>query len=150
MSSDSNALGASMGAFRAAFSAVAGSEISADPKVARALDAGAAAFSATWSALTSSPSRNGETGEDRLPEIIARYREGSWKRDVLEIIGKLLEGDDREDAIFYFAEFQKFEKQLEKRHPEHNAIASGVAVTLQSLLNDKVIKRIARGVYRLA
>jgi hypothetical protein len=119
----------------------------------KAMNAGFEAFRATFRAVyfdsNAATSPNGERSRPgRLARVTERYAPKSWKRDVLEIVRELLVGD--EQKLFRFSDFNDYEKQLRRLHPEHATTMSGVAVTLQALMKDSVIRKVARGVYQLA
>ena len=116
----------------------------------RALDAAVAAFKETIGV----PSRTTWEGNlpgrpPRIQRHLAKYPQDSWKFSVLTIIRDLI-GED-EDAQFHSNDFSspRREKELARRHPKHENVRSGVAVTLQGLIKDKVVERVARGTYRL-
>lgn len=128
-----------------------------EQRLEKALNAGFEAFRATFRAIyLQGPAANGNAVSlnsgglrpGRLQRITERYAAQSWKRHVLEVIHEIIDGD--EDKPIRFADFKGYERQFHKLHPDHKSVMSGVAVTLQGLLDDNVLRRAARGVYLLA
>jgi hypothetical protein len=118
----------------------------------KAINAGLEAFRATFRAVyldSASAALNGERSRPgRLARMAQRYAPDSWKRHILDIVRELIASD--EDKVFRFSDFSNYEKRLKGLHPGHEAIMSGVAVTLQALMKDNVLRKIARGVYQLS
>lgn len=81
---------------------------------------------------------------DAREAALSRYREKSWKRDVLECAFELV---PTPGGSFRFSDMARFEKRLRNNHPEQRALMSGVNVTLQGLVKDGVLENPARGVY---
>ena len=103
-------------------------------------DATVAAFRAELGRRVASPT-------PRARAFLRRYREGSWKNDVLQIALMLTE--TREKPEFRFSEVSEYEAMLHERHPDQKVIMSGVSVTLQSLVRDGALQQVSRGLYRV-
>jgi hypothetical protein len=82
--------------------------------------------------------------ENAREAALQRYREKSWKRDVLECAYELVPNPP---GSFRFSDIARFEKRLRKNHKEQVALMSGVNVTLQGLVKDGVLGNPSRGVY---
>jgi len=125
-----------------------------EERLEKALNASMEAFRATFRAvyLDSSTPASAQSAErshpGKLAQACERYTPKSWKRDVLEIVRELIADDERK--FFRFSDFNRYEKRLKTLHPDHESIMSGVAVTLQALMKDDVLRKVARGVYQLA
>lgn len=83
----------------------------------------------------------------RAKEFLKRYRDGSWKSDVLQIALMLTE--KREKPEFRFSDLSEYEPMLRERHPDQKVVMSGVSVTLQSLVRDGALQQVSRGLYRV-
>ena len=118
-----------------------------ETRLFRALDKALAAFKAEYETPAAMRDRDPGPRPPRIQRFRETYPHDSWKFDVLGIIQKIIGND--ENQIFRSSEFDAYEKELRKRHPQHQNVKSGVAVTLQGLIEDKVIERVSRGNYRL-
>lgn len=112
-----------------------------------AADASVAAAVTAFRAALEQRRKNRKEAKPR-DTVLARYREGSWKRTVLKVILQLTESRNSDE--FRFSDLSLYEKELRKQHPDQKALMSGVNVTLQGLVKDGVLHQSERGKYSVA
>ncbi|MBV8579197.1 MAG: hypothetical protein JOZ86_01010 [Candidatus Eremiobacteraeota bacterium] len=111
-----------------------------------AADAAVAAATAAFKAMLEQRHARRGTTQDH-GSALQRYREGSWKYDVLRLVYRLTKRTKRSE--FRFSDLARYEAELRERHPDQKALMSGVNVTLQSLVKDGVLRRTERGRYHV-